>query len=143
LDIHSVNFKNSKALCYWLLVIFYLNNRETSKGWVCDNFPRQFHFFSGCHPWKAKFKYFKIQTVKVCSIWCNDVYMSILQCDTWECCWINMKYLAYLNILFGDNHVQNSGNCKKGDPWGPPWYFKSDEKHSCRLISTKKCHTEE
>jgi hypothetical protein len=25
-----------------------------------------------------------------------------------------MKYLAYLNILFGDNHVQNSGNCKKG-----------------------------
>ena len=32
----------------------------------------------------------------------------------WECCcWINIKYLAYLNILFGDNHVQNSGNCKK------------------------------
>ncbi len=26
-----------------------------------------------------------------------------------------MKYLAYMNILFGDNHVQNSGNCKKGD----------------------------
>jgi hypothetical protein len=25
-----------------------------------------------------------------------------------------MKYLAYLNILFGDNHMQNSGNCKKG-----------------------------
>jgi hypothetical protein len=24
------------------------------------------------------------------------------------------EYLAYLNILFGDNHVQNSGNCKKG-----------------------------
>jgi hypothetical protein len=24
-----------------------------------------------------------------------------------------MKYLAYLNILFGDNHMQNSGNCKK------------------------------
>ena len=24
---------------------------------------------------------------------------------------------------FGDNHVQNSGNCKKGGmPWGPPWY---------------------
>jgi hypothetical protein len=39
------------------------------------------------------------------------------------CCWINMKYLAYLNILLGDNHVQNSGNCKKwGMPWGPPWY---------------------
>jgi hypothetical protein len=39
------------------------------------------------------------------------------------CCWINMKYLAYLNILFGDNHVQNSANCKIGGmPWGPPWY---------------------
>ena len=25
-----------------------------------------------------------------------------------------MKYLVYLNILFGDNHVQNSGNYKKG-----------------------------
>jgi hypothetical protein len=25
-----------------------------------------------------------------------------------------MKYLAYLNILFGDNHMQNGGNCKKG-----------------------------
>jgi hypothetical protein len=24
-----------------------------------------------------------------------------------------MKYLAYLNILFGDNHMQNRGNCKK------------------------------
>jgi hypothetical protein len=22
------------------------------------------------------------------------------------CCWINMKYLTYLNILFEDNHVQ-------------------------------------
>jgi hypothetical protein len=26
-----------------------------------------------------------------------------------------MKYVAYMNILFGDNHMQNSGNCKKGD----------------------------
>jgi hypothetical protein len=26
-----------------------------------------------------------------------------------------MKYLAYLNILFGDNHVQNSGNYKNGE----------------------------
>ena len=25
-----------------------------------------------------------------------------------------MKYLTYLNILLGDNHVYNSGNCKKG-----------------------------
>jgi hypothetical protein len=26
-----------------------------------------------------------------------------------------MKYLGYLNILLGDNYVQNSGNCKKGN----------------------------
>jgi len=25
-----------------------------------------------------------------------------------------MKYLAYMNILFGDNHVQSSLNWKKG-----------------------------
>jgi hypothetical protein len=28
---------------------------------------------------------------------------------------LNILKIAYLNILFGDNHVQNSGNCKKGD----------------------------
>ena len=42
LDIHCVNYKNSKAFCYWYkLAIFYFTNKETSKGWVCDNFPRQ------------------------------------------------------------------------------------------------------
>ena len=45
-----------------------------------------------------------------------------------------MKYLAYLNILFGDNHVQNSGNCKKG---GCPEDYLGIKKNSCRLISTK------
>jgi hypothetical protein len=30
---------------------------------------------------KHKFTYFKNLMVKVCKIWCNDVYMSILQCD--------------------------------------------------------------
>jgi hypothetical protein len=49
---------------------------------VCDNFPRQFHFFLGTFHEKHKFKYLKNLTVKVCKIWCNDVYMSILQCDT-------------------------------------------------------------
>jgi hypothetical protein len=29
---------------------------------------------------KHKFKYFKNLTVKVCRIWCNYIYMSILQC---------------------------------------------------------------
>jgi hypothetical protein len=40
----------------------------------------QFHFFSGYHPWKT-YQYFKNLTVKVSKIWCNDVYMSILQFD--------------------------------------------------------------
>jgi hypothetical protein len=57
------------------------DHQETSKGWVCDNFPRQFHFFLGTFHEKHKFKYFKNLTVKVCKIWCNDVYMSIRQCD--------------------------------------------------------------
>jgi hypothetical protein len=64
LDIHCVNYKNSKAFCY--LVIFYLTKKETSKGWVCDNFPRQFHFFLGAIHEKHKFRYFKNLTVNVC-----------------------------------------------------------------------------
>jgi hypothetical protein len=47
--------------------------KEISKGWVCDNFPRQFHFFLGAIHEKHNFKYFKSLTVKVCKIWCNDV----------------------------------------------------------------------
>jgi hypothetical protein len=55
---------------FWLflLVIFYLTNKETSKGWVCDKFPRQFHFFLGAIHEKHKFKYLKNLTVKVCKI---------------------------------------------------------------------------
>jgi hypothetical protein len=45
-------------------LFFYLTNKETSKGWVCDNFPRQFHFFLGAIHEKHKFKYFKNLTVK-------------------------------------------------------------------------------
>ena len=48
---------------------------------MCDNFPRQFHFFLGTFHEKHKFKYLKNLMVKICKIWCNDVYMSILQCD--------------------------------------------------------------
>jgi len=34
-----------------------------------------------------------------------------------------MKYLEHMNILFGDNHLQNSCNWKKGRcPEMPPWY---------------------
>ena len=39
------------------------------------------NFFLGAIHEKHEFKYFKNLTVKVCYIWCNDVYMSILQCD--------------------------------------------------------------
>jgi prepilin-type processing-associated H-X9-DG protein len=44
--------------------------------------------------------------------------------NTLECyCSINMKYLAYMNILFGDNHVQTVEIGKKGGcPEVPPWY---------------------
>jgi hypothetical protein len=41
----------------------------------------KFIFFLGAIHEKHKFKYFKNLTVKVCKIWCNDVYMSILQCS--------------------------------------------------------------
>jgi hypothetical protein len=34
-------------------------NKETSKGWVCDNFPRQFHFFLGAIHEQHKFKHLK------------------------------------------------------------------------------------
>jgi hypothetical protein len=61
--------------------LFVIGNKETSKGWVFDNFPRQFHFFPGAIHEKHKFKYLKNLTVKVCKIWCNDGYMSILQYD--------------------------------------------------------------
>jgi hypothetical protein len=32
---------------------------------------------------------------------------------------------------------------KGGYPDMPPWYWKSDLKKSCRLISTQKCHSKE
>ena len=102
LDIHFVNYKNWKAFCYWQLVIFYLINKESSKGWVCDNFPRQFHFFLGTFHEKHKFKYFKNLTVKVCKIWCNDVYMSILQCDIF---WWKLIDRNFFNPIFNTKVV--------------------------------------
>jgi hypothetical protein len=74
----------------------YLTNKETSKGWVCDNFPRQFHFFLGAIHEKHNFKYLKNLTVKVCKIWCNDVYMSILQCDMF---WWKLIDRICLNLI--------------------------------------------
>ena len=66
MDIHYVKYKNSK-------------------GWLCNNFPLQFHFFLGAIHEKHKFKYFKNLTVKVCKIWCNDVYTVQLTAYTDKC----------------------------------------------------------
>ena len=44
--------------------MFYLTNKETSKGWVCVNFLDNFIFF-WVPSMKNKFKYFKNLTVKV------------------------------------------------------------------------------
>ena len=81
---------------------FYLTNKETSKGWVCDNFHRQFHFLLGTFHEKHKFNYFKNLTGKVCKIWCNDVYMSILQCDIF---WWKLIYRNFLNPIFNTKLV--------------------------------------
>jgi hypothetical protein len=86
LTLHSCFVFVLLLLLILYLLILDLFNKETSKGWVCDNFPRQFHFFLGAIHEKHKFKYFKNLTVKVCKIWCNDVYMSILQCDIFNSC---------------------------------------------------------
>jgi hypothetical protein len=83
-------------------VICYLTNKETSKGWVCDNFPRQFHFFLDTFHEKHKFKYFKNLMVKVCKIWCNDVYMSILQCDIF---WWKLIDRNFFNPIFNTKVV--------------------------------------
>ena len=102
LDIHCVNYKNSKAFCYWKLVIFYLTNKETSKGWVCDNFPGQFHFFLGAIHEKYNFKYFKNPTAKVCKIWFNDVYIYFLYCDIF---WWKFIHRIFFNNSFNTRVV--------------------------------------
>ena len=59
--------------------------------------------------------------------------------NTLECyCWIIMKYLAYMNILFGDITCKTIEIGEKvGMPWGTTLVLKSDLNKSCRLISTK------
>ena len=56
-----------------MVTSFFLTNK--------DNFLRQFHFFLDAIHEKHNFKYLQNPTVKVCKIWCNDVYMYILYCD--------------------------------------------------------------
>jgi hypothetical protein len=51
---------------------------------------------------KHQFKYFKNLTVKVCKIWCNDVYMSILQCDIF---WWKLIDRNFFNPIFNTKVV--------------------------------------
>jgi hypothetical protein len=44
----------------------------------------------------------KILTVKVCKIWCNDVYMSILQCDIF---WWKLIDRNFFNPIFNTKVV--------------------------------------
>ena len=69
---------------------------------MCDNFPWQFHFFLSTFHEKHKFKYFKNLTVKDCKIWCNDVYMSILQCDIF---WWKLIDRNFFNPIFNTKVV--------------------------------------
>jgi hypothetical protein len=54
------------------ICLFYFH-----KGWVCDNFPRQYHFFWGTFHEKHKFKYFKNLTVKFGAMMSICLFFSI------------------------------------------------------------------
>jgi hypothetical protein len=58
---------------------FYLTNKEAAKAECVITFLDNFIFLCAIHE-KHDFKYLKNPTVKVCKIWCNDVYMYILYC---------------------------------------------------------------
>jgi hypothetical protein len=83
LDIHYVKYKNSK-------------------GWLCNNFPLQFHFFLGAIHEKHNFEYFKNPMVKVCKIWCNYVYMYILYSDIF---WWKLIDRIFFNEIFNTRVV--------------------------------------
>jgi hypothetical protein len=51
---------------------------------------------------KHTFKYFKYLTVKLCKIWCNDGYMSILQCDIF---WWKLNDRNFFNPIFNTKVV--------------------------------------
>ena len=93
LDIHFVNYKNSKAFCYLLIS----QTKKLAKDWCLITFLDNFIFFLAAIHEKHKFKYLKNLTVKVCKICCNDVYMSILQCDIflWQLIDMNV-FIRYL-----------------------------------------------
>ena len=87
------------------MLFAYLTNKETGKGLVCDNFPQQFHFFLTAIHEKHKLKYLKNLTVEVCKKWCNDVYMSILQCDIFL--WQLIDRNVFIRYLIARSSLEN------------------------------------
>ena len=81
---------------------FYLTNKETAKDECLITFLDNFIFFLGAIHEKHQFEYFKNLTVKVCKIWYNDVYLSILQCDIF--CW-KLIDMNFFNLIFNTNVV--------------------------------------
>jgi hypothetical protein len=69
---------------------------------VCDNFARQFHFLWVPSMKNINLNIFKNLTVKVCRIWCNDVYVSILQCGIF---WWKLIDRNYFNPIFNTKVV--------------------------------------
>jgi hypothetical protein len=103
--------------------------KKLTKDGCVITFLDNFIFNLGTIHEKHKFKYLKNLTVKVCKIWCNDVYMSILQCDIF---WWKLIDRNFFNPIF-NTHIWIScleiitcktvETAKKGGmPWGPPWY---------------------
>jgi hypothetical protein len=99
---------------------------------VCDNFPRQFHFFLGAIHEKHKFKYFKNLTVKVCKIWCNELtqWMSKLPND---CIWLFYFQVGWGGggVVWGWLYLINSLHTKKQK--------NTDNHPAILLISIKFC----
>jgi uncharacterized protein Veg len=68
-----------------LKVMFFTDGRQ--KKWNCQGKLLHTHPLLFLYLWdkknshKRNFQYFENLTVKVCNIWCNDVYLYILCCD--------------------------------------------------------------
>ena len=81
---------------YFLL---YFTSKQLSKD-ECEITFLDTLILSGCHE-KHHFKYFKNLPIKVCKIWCIDVYMYFLYCEIFWWKLINSIFLRVLlkNVL--------------------------------------------
>jgi hypothetical protein len=87
---------------FFLLVTSYFfisQTKKLAKDGCVITFLDNLIFFLGE---KHKFKYFKNLMVKVCKIWCNDVYMSLLQCDIF---WWKLMDRNFFNTIFNTKVV--------------------------------------